>query len=97
MSVLIKGMEMPKNEPLLVKINPDGTVSTTWKNNYKKYKAIPVPDHGDLIDRDAVRAGIKPLSSEDERNGCTFDTVKKLMHTMLDRAPAIIPADKEAV
>lgn len=36
MNILIKGMEMPKNEPLLVKINPDSSVSTTAKNGYKK-------------------------------------------------------------
>ncbi len=59
------------------------------------FKVISVPNHGDLIDRNAARGCIKPWSPEDERNGCTFDTVKKLMHTMLDRAPTIIPADKE--
>ena len=36
---------------------------------------IPEP-HGDLIGRDAARGSIKPWSPEDERNGCTFDTVK---------------------
>lgn len=56
--------------------------------------SIPTP-HGDLIDRDEARGSIKPWSPEDERNGCTFDTVKKLMHTMLDRAPTIIPASEE--
>lgn len=56
---------------------------------------ISVPPHGDLIDRDAARGSIKPWSPEDKRNGCTFDTVKKLMYTMLDCAPAIIPADAD--
>lgn len=26
--IIINGMEMPKNEPLLIKLNPDGSVST---------------------------------------------------------------------
>ena len=52
--ILIRGMELPKNEPLLVKINPDGSVSTTAKNGYKKYEAVPVPPHGRLVDVDAV-------------------------------------------
>ena len=56
--------------------------------------AVPEP-HGDLIDRDAVKGSIKPWSPEDERSACTFDTVKKLMHTMLNRAPTIIPASGE--
>lgn len=54
MSILITGMEMPTNEPLIVKINPDGSVSTTWKNDYKKYKAILVPPHGRLGDLDSM-------------------------------------------
>lgn len=53
--LLIRGMELPKDEPLLVKINPDGSVSTTAKNGYKKYKAVPVPLHGRLIDADALK------------------------------------------
>lgn len=44
MSILICGMDIPKNEPLLVKINPDGSVSTTAKNGYKKYDAVPAAD-----------------------------------------------------
>ena len=54
---------------------------------------IEISSHGDLIDRDAARRSIKPWSPEDEKNSCTFDTVKKLMHTMLDRTPTIIPAE----
>lgn len=54
---------------------------------------VPVPPHGRCIDADAARKSIKPWSPEDEKNGCTFDTVKKLMHTMLVRAPTIIPAE----
>jgi len=51
MGIYIPDVEMPKNEPMLVKINPDGSVSTTAKNNYRKYEAIPVPlDHGRLVD-----------------------------------------------
>lgn len=54
----------------------------------------PLPNvHGDLIDRDATRGSIKPWSPEDERNACTFDTVKKLLKTMLDHAPTIVEAE----
>lgn len=53
-----------------------------------------VPTHGDLIDRDVARKTIKPWAPEDERAGCTFDTVKKLMHTLLNEAPVIIPTNE---
>lgn len=108
MGVYIKGMEMPTEGFVEILIRDDGTVQQTGQSNRFNgmdyytpyigetpaiYKAIPVPPHGDLIDRDAAKGSIKPWSPEDERNGCTFDTVKKLMHTMLDRTPTIIPAE----
>jgi len=56
MSILIKGMEMPKYGYRQIFIDSNGTV--TWFNNgadgpntMYKAKAIPVPPHGDLIDR----------------------------------------------
>ena len=103
MGLYIKDLDLPGAiEPELVMdfaVGLDGKVYaryyhhregglTDWK------EVISIPDHGDLIDRDAARGSIKPWSPEDERNGCTFDTVKKLMHTMLDRAPTIIPAEE---
>lgn len=60
----------------------------------KRHALVPVPPHGDLIDRDVARGTIKPWSPDDEWSGCTFDTVKKLMHTLLSRAPTIIEAEE---
>ena len=54
MGIYLPNMEIPKNEPLLVKINPDGSVSTTARNGYRKYKAVPVPPHGRLGDLDVL-------------------------------------------
>lgn len=84
MGVYIKDMEMPTNEPMLVKINPDGSVSTTAKNGYKKYEAVPVPPHGRLIDADALD------SSETDYLG------NHLVYLVdIDDAPTIIPASEE--
>ena len=81
---------------LWIAIKKDGSftynVSGKWRDG--KQKVVSVPPHGDLMDRDAARGSIKPWSPEDERNGCILDTAKKLMHTMLDRAPTIIPAEE---
>lgn len=95
MGVYIKGMEMPKDEPLIVKINPDGSVSTTWKNDYKKYEAIPVPPHGRLGDLDYLKL---TFCSE-----CTFYPDKCLEKTAdgcdwhsiahLEMCPTIIEAE----
>lgn len=56
MSVLIKGMKMPKEDALKVAIR-DGIASVCLdegKADY--YSVIELPDHGDLIDRDALIA-----------------------------------------
>lgn len=93
MSILIKGMEMPTNEPLIVKINPDGSVNTTWKNDYKKYEAVPVPEHGRLIDADALPTYDKPIGKM-----MMFGGEYVYTQTAIDNAPTIIPAsaaDKE--
>ncbi len=71
----------------------DDEILKPWKNKRKDCPLIPVLPHGDLIDRDEMKETIKPLSPEDEMTGCTFDTVKKLMHTMISRAPVVIPAE----
>lgn len=59
MSILIKGMEMPKNEELII-ICSDGTVEMTNNDGSRvcEQKAIELPPHGDLIDRDALNIDI---------------------------------------
>lgn len=56
MSVLIKGMEMPKCEPLMIRITPDGEVHYVGAvgQSVKRTKAIEIPPHGRLIDADAL-------------------------------------------
>ena len=54
MGIYIKGMEMPKDKPLIIKINPDGAVSSTFDNDYRKYEAFSVSSHSRLIDADAL-------------------------------------------
>ena len=91
MIVYIKGMEMPKNEPLLVKINPDGSVSTTAKNGYKKYEAVLVPPHGRCIDVDAL---IKELTLNDEDDNSGASLLMAIFIEVLKAAPTIIPAEE---
>ena len=55
MGVYIKGLQMPKAGSVQILINADGMVSIyqgLGKADY--YEAIPVSDHGDLIDRDEL-------------------------------------------
>ena len=54
MSILIKGMEMPKDEEMLcINIYPDGKVCINLDLECKRIaNAVPVPPHGRLIDAD---------------------------------------------
>lgn len=102
MSIYIKNIEMPKDHNhVIITIWSNGAANYGLYNrgeslvDFKSVEVISVPPHGDLIDRDETRENIKPWSPEDKRNGCTFDTVKKLMHTLLNRAHVIIPAEED--
>ena len=88
MGIYIKGMEMPKEagkyriefdqcgNPYLLSDNGDGGI----------WHIIPVPPHGDLIDRDKFRKtmfiGEQCLYSWDE------------IEDAIDFAPAVIPEDQ---
>lgn len=82
------GMKMPTDEPLLVKINPDGTVSTTARNNYKKYEAVELPPHGDLIDYNFCLKNYELLHDDDG------NPVYAVRMRDINAAPAIIEAEE---
>ena len=52
--ILIHGMEMPKNEPLRIVLNPNGQLFVDHGVTFTEYEAVELPEHGDLIDRDAL-------------------------------------------
>lgn len=51
--VLIKGMEMPKTEKdsFLVIVTPNEIIYHYDEDEFKRYKAVELLPHGDLIDR----------------------------------------------
>ena len=102
MGVYINGMEMPKEGFVEILIRDDGTVQQTGQSYridgtdyYTPYvgkmpvihKAVPVSDHGDLIDRDEIDY------YEVERNGEKHYMVWK---PHIDGLPVIVPSDKGA-
>ena len=89
MSVYIKDMEMPTDAPVIIKICPDGSVSRVHEGVVAT--AIPVPDHGDLIDR---KATVDILEPSDFWNPDAEDNCFAAAH-VINSMPTIIPADKE--
>ena len=93
MGVYIKGMEMPKEGSWRsIRIYPDGTIGRPI--GFGDYalvegaKAVPVPPHGDLIDRDTLREEWL----KNGENEYVYDTNAFL--DSLDDAPTIIEAEE---
>ena len=84
--IYISGMEMPTDHPLWIIIHSDGTVEANEVSQSRpvgwqtlRNAAVPVPDHGRLIDADVLAAEHKEVCS-------------RSMKFNLDLAPTIIPA-----
>lgn len=61
MSILIKGMDMPNDRPIIISIFPSGRVDTMEVKYFDSVlSAVEVPTpHGDLVDRDVVAEKIR--------------------------------------
>ena len=99
MEILIKGMEMPEagDHVLLLHVYHDGTASIIGDHRHYKnapFEVVPVPPHGDLIDRN----GIKWIKEEFEER-CHNDrwtVVEKIAYKyQVDKLPTIIPASED--
>ena len=88
MSILIKGMEMPKaGELLCIDILPDGKVYIHLDLENKRIAtAVSVPPHGDLIDRGVLLDAMFKLVDEE-----TFMAFQQAVND----APTIIEAEVE--
>lgn len=88
MSILIKGMEMPKYGHINVRIYADGAVCepTTcpivWRN---VGNAAPVPPHGRLIDADELLNDVRKHSES--------YFADDFAHEWVDVAPTVIEAE----
>lgn len=85
--ILIRGMEMPKSKPICIVIDVAGQARQYDLNNEKfiddeLYEAVPIPPHGDLIDRDALM----------DSDGDLWDGRWGWSGIKIANAPTIIPA-----
>ena len=91
MSFLVRGMEMPEDCAMLLKIFPDGRVGVpvhlTWMGTMvvNDAEAVPVPPHGRLIDADAI---IEQCHGHNSQR-----TMWSEIEYLIDNAPTIIEAD----
>lgn len=97
--IYITDMEMPNDKAIAFVIWPDGTaysskmVAGVCTEYIKDCKAIPVPDHGRLIDADAlIKELVLVIDDLNDHNGATL--LMAIFLEVLKAAPTIIPADK---
>lgn len=91
MSVLIEGMDLPKDRPQLLWIYPNGKALTVQSDvdPWNELQAVPVPEpHGRLGDLDKLNEEVRLLIKE---NMFSRDDARDLMETIAD-APTVIPA-----
>lgn len=90
MSILIEGMEMPKDRPQLLWIYPNGKAMTVQSDvdPWKELQAVPIPPHGRLGDLDALK---------DKWTHKDLDLFSQGWSWLrdLNQAPTVIPASGE--
>ena len=100
MSILISGVDMPKDGFITITVTSDGRVVGNSKKESGKFeyldnediaKAVPVPTpHGRLIDADAIERNL--LKMQQAQTGPCSHGVRKSRAVLRD-APTIIEAD----
>lgn len=98
MSILIEGMEMPKNCEIIIRIDEKGEVYVYDQYPTKIYKAIPVPPHGRLIDADKLHEATyhRAFETDDDtmwQSGCWVRY--RAIEQVQDNQPTVIPADED--
>ena len=97
MGIYIPDMEMPTEYPLWIVISPDGTVQfnrfAEWETAAEK--AVPVPPHGDSIDRAALWVEINKICDRRDAGIISDLTCLQQILSALRHAPTIIPAEED--
>lgn len=102
MSILIRGMKMPKESRLTLQISADGAVyvvnSCSITAETYTTDAVPIPPHGRLIDADAFRELYEKWKC-DEALGLDIDTFyipTPVVRQTIDDAPTVVEAEAES-
>ena len=100
MGFYIRGMEMPKDRGIYLRIDEKGEVYVYNQYPTKLYKAIPVPPHGRLIDADALINALQELLDR-RREDAEYTGFRGAVVSWDDAicyikdAPIVIPASEE--
>lgn len=98
MSVIIMGMDMPKDGYIDVRVFAEGhaNIATGEPPFYKEMPAIEVPPHGDLIDRNFVYSKIRIYADACYVTGNNKSAkIAERIEELIRDVPAIIGEDDE--
>lgn len=84
-----------ENEALLFDKKHTNSVATMRSGRADNCPLVPVPDHGRLIDADALKESIKEARKAQPEIADVYDDDYFLVAEWLASAPTIIPASKE--
>ena len=90
MSVLIKGMDMPKEGGVVVIYKEDNSFYTTKAGEGRRYPLIHVSPHGRLINADALKVKF----TKTDANGINLELDRYALKC-IETAPTIIEAEEE--
>lgn len=98
MSILIKGMKMPKDGTYWCEIGVAGDIAviTIHGEDRKSFHLVELPDHGDLIEREyavgsACSGIVRTLpTTEDGEDWIRVEEVRQSLKSV----PAVIPAER---
>ena len=100
MSIIIKGMKMPKREDgreLTLRIMPDGSVIDVNGNRMTDVEAKELPPHGDLIDRGALQKYLIKKAEDDWNKSAapySWAYAYECISDTLDIFPPVIEAEE---
>ena len=95
--IYIQGLKMPADGELLcVEIHPDGKVSYHLDLKSREIaKAVPVPDHGRLVEADALALRMKPVPFAMETDAIgTWGEIWAEECREISEMPTVIPEDR---
>lgn len=108
MSIIIHGMDVPKNEELWIRVQPDGKIVSQKGYVIEDASAKQIPPHGRFIDADALIRDLQydiildeeyshdigvPCSDEDKKLYQFDKDVKQNCIEFINATPTIIEAE----
>ena len=95
MSILIKGMKMPKDKPIRIVLNPNGQLFIDHGVHFTEYETVELQPHGRLIDAEELSDRLVALADCEwnQTVGTSWSNAYEEVNGFVEDAPTIIEAE----